>query len=130
MIFSAEFMVLRPVDAARGNGVLLYEVNNRGNIGILRQLNGTTTSSNDPATAADAGNGFLFRRGFTLVWSAWAADVATTPGDKRMVLEPPVATDRGGTDHRQGRLRPDRQHAERGGALHRAARHRLCAGRR
>ncbi len=97
VIFNAEFMVLRPVDAARGNGVLLYEVNNRGNIGILRQLNGTVTGSNDPATAADAGNGFLFRRGFTLLWSAWAADVATTPGDKRMVLEPPVATDRGRT---------------------------------
>ena len=27
-----------PVDAARGNGTLLYEVNNRGNIAILRQL--------------------------------------------------------------------------------------------
>ncbi len=58
---------------------------------ILRQLN-DAPGSNDPTTAADAGNGFLFRRGFTLVWSAWAADVATTPGDKRMVLSPPVAT--------------------------------------
>lgn len=97
VVFSAEFMVLRPADPAHGNGVLLYEVNNRGNIAILRQLNGTVTGSNDPATAADAGNGFLFRRGYTLVWSAWAADVATTPGDKRMVLEPPIATDRGRT---------------------------------
>ena len=87
VIFNAEFLVLRPVDAARGNGTLLYEVNNRGNIGILRQLNGATTGSNDPATAADAGNGFLLRKGFTLVWSAWATDVATTPGDKRMVLD-------------------------------------------
>ena len=95
VIFSAEFLVLRPVEAARGNGMLLYEVNNRGNIGILYQLNEAITGSNDPATAADAGNGFLFRQGFTLVWSAWAADVATTPGDKRMVLEAPVATDRG-----------------------------------
>ncbi len=97
VIFSAEFLVLRPVEAARGNGMLLYEVNNRGNIGILYQLNEAITGSNDPATAADAGNGFLFRQGFTLVWSAWATDVATTPGDKRMVLEAPVATDRGRT---------------------------------
>ena len=95
VIFSAEFLVLRPVDAARGNGMLLYEVNNRGNIGILRQLNSATTGSNDPSIAADAGNGFLFRQGFTLVWSSWATDVATTPGDKRMVLEAPIATDRG-----------------------------------
>ena len=97
VIFSAEFLVLRPVEAARGNGMLLYEVNNRGNIGILYQLNEAITGSNDPATVADAGNGFLFRHGFTLVWSAWATDVATTPGDKRMVLEAPVATDRGRT---------------------------------
>ena len=97
VIFSAEFLVLRPADPVRGNNVLLYEVNNRGNIGILRQLNSAATGSNDPATPADAGNGFLLRRGFTLVWSAWAADVATTPGDKRMVIEPPVARDRGGT---------------------------------
>ena len=83
--FSAEFLVLRPTDFARRNGTLLYEVNNRGNIGILRQLD-EASSSNDPATVADAGNGFLFRQGFTLVWSAWAADVAAAPGDGRLVL--------------------------------------------
>jgi Alpha/beta hydrolase domain len=92
--FNAEFLVLRPSDPARGNGMLLYEVNNRGNIAIVRQIN-EATFSNDPATAAHAGNGFLFRRGFTLVWSAWAADVAAIPGDQRMVLEAPVATRNG-----------------------------------
>jgi Alpha/beta hydrolase domain len=89
--FSAEFLVLRPADVTRRNGTLLYEVNNRGNIGIFRQLH-EAPSSNDPATAADAGNGFLLRHGFTLVWSAWASDVATTPGDNRLVLRPPIAT--------------------------------------
>ena len=89
--FNAEFLVLRPSDPARGNGLLLYEVNNRGNIAILRQLN-EAVHSNDPATAAHAGNGFLFRRGFTLLWSAWASDVATVPGDQRMVLMAAVAT--------------------------------------
>ena len=89
--FSAEFLVLRPKVAARGNGTLLYEVNNRGNIAILRQLH-EASFSNDPATVADAGNGFLFRRGVTLVWSAWATDVATRPGDNRLVLRAPIAT--------------------------------------
>jgi hypothetical protein len=89
--FSAEFLVLRPADVTRRNGTLLYEVNNRGNIAIFRQLN-EAPSSNDPSTAVDAGNGFLLRHGFTLVWSAWASDVATTPGDKRLVLRPPIAT--------------------------------------
>ena len=89
--FSAEFLVLRPKVAARGNGTLLYEVNNRGNIAILHQLH-EASFSNDPATVADAGNGFLFRRGATLVWSAWATDVATRPGDNRLVLRAPIAT--------------------------------------
>ena len=94
VIFNAEFLVLRPREAARGNGMLLYEVNNRGGIGILRQIN-EARSSNDPVTVQEAGNGFLFRQGYTLIWSAWAADVATAPGEKRMVLDAPVATDRG-----------------------------------
>jgi hypothetical protein len=89
--FSAEFLVLRPADVTRRNGTLLYEVNNRGNIAIFGQLH-EAPSNNDPATAADAGNGFLLRHGFTLVWSAWASDVAATPGDNRLVLRPPIAT--------------------------------------
>ena len=92
--FSAEFLVLRPKETARRNGTLLYEVNNRGNIAILRQLH-EATFSNDPATVADAGNGFLFQQGVTLVWSAWAADVAARPGDNRLVLRAPVATNDG-----------------------------------
>jgi hypothetical protein len=92
--FSADFLVLRPLDPARRNGTLLYEVNNRGNIAILRQLN-EASFSNDPTSTADAGNGFLFRQGFTLLWSAWAADVAAVPGDNRMVLQAPVATENG-----------------------------------
>lgn len=90
--FSADFLVLRPQMPARGNDILLYEVNNRGNIAILGQLNGAPFSRNDPSTLPHAGNGFLLRRGYTLVWSAWAADVATQPGDGRMVLAPPVAS--------------------------------------
>jgi hypothetical protein len=82
---------VRPADVTRRNGTLLYEVNNRGNIAIFRQLH-EAPSNNDPSTAADVGNGFLLRQGFTLVWSAWASDVASTPGDNRLVLRPPIAT--------------------------------------
>jgi alpha/beta hydrolase family protein len=92
--FSAEFLVLRPAAIARRNGTLLYEVNNRGNIGILSQID-EASASNDPATLAHAGHGFLFRQGFTLVWSAWASDVITAPGDHRLVLRAPIATQNG-----------------------------------
>ena len=92
--FSADFLVLRPVDASRGNGTLLYEVNNRGGLGMLVQLD-DAPPNNNPTNLVDAGNGFLFRQGFTLMWSAWAGDVATRPGDNRLVLAAPVATDHG-----------------------------------
>ena len=87
---------MRPADVTRRNGTLLYEVNNRGNIAIFRQLH-ETPSNNDPSTAADAGNGFLLRLGFTLVWSARASDVASTPGDNRLVLRPPPIATKDGT---------------------------------
>ena len=45
----------------------------------------------DPSTAADAGNGFLFREGYTLLWSAWNWDV--TEGNQRMQIDLPVASD-------------------------------------
>jgi hypothetical protein len=35
-----------------------------------------------------AGNGFLMRRGFTLVWSAWQGDVP--PGNDRLVARFPI----------------------------------------
>src|SRR5262245_7377470 len=94
VVFSADVLVLRPVDAAQRNGVLLYEVNNRGNVVMLRQLDDAPIA-NDPAESSDAGNGFLFRHGYTLVWSAWAPDVATVPGDHRLVLRAPIATQDG-----------------------------------
>jgi hypothetical protein len=87
--FSAEFQVLRPTISSRGNGTMLYEVNNRGNIAILSQIN-EAPPNNNPTAAVDAGNGFLFRQGFTLLWSAWASDVV--PGDDRLILAPPIAT--------------------------------------
>jgi hypothetical protein len=91
--FSAEFLMLRPADPSRGNGTLLYEVNNRGNIAILAQIN-EAPSTNNPETVVDAGNAFLFRQGFTLLWSAWATDVVA--GEGRMVLSSPIASKDGG----------------------------------
>ncbi|MFL6928688.1 MAG: alpha/beta hydrolase domain-containing protein [Xanthobacteraceae bacterium] len=92
--FSADFLLLRPAEPARGNDTLLYEVNNRGTLVILRQL-ADAPFTNDPTAAVDAGNGFLFRQGFTLLWSAWATDVAAIPGDGRLVLSSPIAVQDG-----------------------------------
>lgn len=71
--FSADLYILRPVDAARSNGVVLMDVLNRGRKMVLTGFNRGGTS--DPATAADLGDGFLLERGFTIVWVGWEFDV-------------------------------------------------------
>ena len=95
--YEVEFYIMRPADPAKGNGTLLYEVNNRGRKLIPQYLNevkpGSATSFNDPATPDDAGNGFVFRRGYTLAWSGWDPDAPRANGG--LGLRVPVATDKG-----------------------------------
>jgi hypothetical protein len=86
--YSSDFFLLKPVDMAKGNGALLYDVNNRGNKRALIQFN-DAPSRNDPRTAEDAGNGFLMRNGFTVVWSGWIPDLPNTNNNLRITV--PVA---------------------------------------
>jgi hypothetical protein len=87
--YSTDIYILRPVDRSRGNHRLFFEINNRGNNLSFGQINNATTGGNDPTTAADAGNGFLMRQGYTIIWSGWDATVA--PGGGRFTITVPVA---------------------------------------
>lgn len=90
--FSTDLSILRPVDGARGNGAAFFDWGNRGNIRCLQFFN-DAAGSNDPRTAEHAGNGFLMRRGYSLVWAGWQADLLA--GDHRYLLDVPVATNGG-----------------------------------
>jgi hypothetical protein len=90
--FEGDFLLLKPIDLGKGNHRLFYEVNNRGNLGALRALN-RAEGTNDPSSAAHAGNGFLMRQGYTILWSAWNWDVL--PGEGRLQIDLPVASDGG-----------------------------------
>ena len=90
--FAADVMILKPVDMARGNRRLFFGYGNRANKRELQFFN-DAPPTNDPRTLAHAGNGFLFRRGYTIVWGAWEGDIL--PGNGRLVLDVPVATDGG-----------------------------------
>ena len=90
--FAADFILLRPDELSRGNHRLLYEVNNRGSLGALALFN-EAAWNNDPTSQADAGNGFLFERGYSLLWTGWNWDVL--PGDGRLQIELPIATEQG-----------------------------------
>ena len=90
--YSSGFYLIKPLDAARGNGAVLYEVSNRGNKGMLSFFN-LAQGSLDPSQAAHFGDGFLLEEGFTLLWLGWQWDTPRDPGKLR--LEPPIATDGG-----------------------------------
>lgn len=92
--FAGDFILLKPRRMHRGNGRLIYGVNNRGNLMMLHTFNDAPWN-NAPLTQADLGNGFLLRRGYTLLWTAWNWDVL--PGYDRLLIDLPVATDRGCT---------------------------------
>ena len=64
--YRSDFVLLRPADAAKGNGRLLYEVNNRGRIMMFANLC-AGAAGNQPATAADLGNALPSAAGFFAV---------------------------------------------------------------
>lgn len=92
--YVTNFLILKPLDMRKGNGKIFYTINNRGNTGV-RSLNDSPSGGNNPTTAADAGNGFTMRQGYTLVDAGWEGDVL--PGNFRLTAEFPVATDGGAT---------------------------------
>jgi len=90
--FSADLYILRPKDLNRGNGAALFEIPNRGGKAMVRFFN-HARGSTDPTTEAEMGDGFLMRRGFTLVWLGWQFD--TPDGERMLRLYAPEATDNG-----------------------------------
>ncbi len=76
--FSADFAMLQPVNADRGNRRILFDVVNRGRKTALSM--NSVPSAADPTAPLEAGNGYLMRRGYTVVWGGWQADVPPTPG--------------------------------------------------
>jgi hypothetical protein len=87
--YSADFYILKPVDLAKGNRRLIYDVVNRGNKRILQFFN-DAEYSNEPLKVEHAGNGFLMRRGYTIVWSGWQGDILQ--GNGRMTMRLPIAS--------------------------------------
>ncbi len=91
--FSAPFSILRPRDAAKGNHKIFFGITNRGNKQAISYFN-FGRGGNDPLTAADAGDGFLMRLGYTIVEAGWEGDLV--PGNGRLVPGFPVATQANG----------------------------------
>ena len=92
--YTTDVFILRPKDPAKGNGHILYEVNNRGRKMLFGNLCDGPQGMNDPKTMADVGNGFPMHRGYTIVWSGW--DPGAPRANMGLGLTVPVATHQGG----------------------------------
>jgi hypothetical protein len=90
--YATDIYVIKPVDMARGNRMLFYNVVNRGNKGGLSTFNIDVVGGNEPT---GAGDGFLQEMGYTLIWSGWQPDVRS--GNDRMTMTVPIARNPDGT---------------------------------
>jgi hypothetical protein len=82
--YGTMFSILKPVDLSKSNNTLIYDVVNRGNKLISGFLNVGATAANP------AGDGFLEKQGFILVWSGWQPD-ALSGGGRQVMTVVPVA---------------------------------------
>lgn len=87
--YSTDIYILRPMDRAKGNHRLLFDINNRGNSRLFVVFNDAPQTGNDPSRASDAGTGFLMRQGYTMLWSGW--DATAPAGGGRFTISVPVA---------------------------------------
>ena len=85
--YSMDIFILKPVDLRRGNHKVFLDMNNRGNMRVLR-LNDVALTNN-PTTAADAGSGFIMNLGYSVVGNGW--DLGATSEDAGLTISLPIA---------------------------------------
>jgi hypothetical protein len=90
--YRTSVMILRPADATKDSGVMVFEVANRGRKLALQFVNGGTIEADK---ASDAGTGWLVRQGHTLVWVGWQGDVPMDAAGKSIGMALPTATQGG-----------------------------------
>jgi hypothetical protein len=90
--FSSDLYILKPKDPSRGNGVVFFDIVNRGNKQLLRSFSRGGGGA-DPTAEADFGDGYLMNQGYTLVAVGWQFDVAKGRG--LVGLDAPIATENG-----------------------------------
>ncbi len=88
--FSGDVVVLRPVVPTGGNRVALIDLPNRGRR-LMTGLFNRAVLDVPPQRRIPAGDGFLVRHGFTLLWCGWQWDVPRS--EDRMGLDAPLVLD-------------------------------------
>jgi Alpha/beta hydrolase domain len=90
--FSSDVYIIKPKDPAKGNGVLFFDVVNRGNKALLGVFS-RGARSDDPKSEAEFGDAYLLKQGYTLVMVGWQFDIAMGKG--KVGFTAPIATENG-----------------------------------
>jgi hypothetical protein len=77
--YVATFMLQKPVDLSKTNGVLIYAVANRG----------ATRTTNSFNVEGESGNDFFMKRGYMILHSGWQGDLREHPGEQ--TIRVPIA---------------------------------------
>ena len=107
---TGDFTVLQAIDPDQRSGLALFDVPNRGRRLVLGGMNRVrkpfgALATLDPTSPLDWGDGFLMRRGLTVVWVGWQADAPRFPG--AMTLDVPAAIEDGSGRPIRGLARSD-----------------------
>ncbi len=88
--YTTDVELLKPADPARGNGTLMFEVNNRGNKLALGAFNDAVAGNTEARNGLTSpGDGWLMQQGYTVIWWGWQMDVK--PGWNRILMPEIVA---------------------------------------
>ena len=97
---SADIVIFTPRDPARGNGIALFDIVNRGGTVALNVFSGPVAGTPE----GEVGDGFLLARGYTIVQVGWEfdarregavrIDVPAAPGVAGLVRARFIPTDR------------------------------------
>jgi len=90
--FSSDLFIIRPKDRSKGNGVLFFDVVNRGNKSLLSVFSRGSRAT-DFTTESEFGDAWLLRQGYTLVFVGWQFDIAA--GKTLTGFTAPIATENG-----------------------------------
>jgi hypothetical protein len=97
--YTTDVEILRPAERAKGNGVLFLNIVNRGNKHGIVSFNADVPQR--PADLPDnnalknAGDGWMMRQGYTMIWFGWQPDVM--PGNSRVTMTVPAARNADGS---------------------------------
>jgi hypothetical protein len=97
--YTTDVEILRPAERAKGNGVLFLNIVNRGNKHGIVSFNADVPQRladlPDNNALKNAGDGWMMRQGYTMIWFGWQPDVM--PGNSRVTMTVPAARNADGS---------------------------------